>query len=209
MFPDLHATVLLGTIVGPLIVVAASPGWRARPLRDVLVALLPIVCVGVLLSLMASVMGFPIAEWVFPAAGIVVAGLFVKSRRTFETVRWSLFGLTVCLCLNSMFLRMEGYSSDVKSAGAMYRTLERGRLDSAGDALARVVPGNQVLPPEPLRNVLGQTPLTEWDRKSFERLWHTSFTGLYRIAATPGEVWYPGGPVATGSKQLEWRPTDS
>jgi hypothetical protein len=71
MWVDLHATLVLGAVVVPLIVAALSPGWRARAVRDTVIAVLPIAAVGVLFLCLLSAAGIPIAPCV----------LFALSRR--------------------------------------------------------------------------------------------------------------------------------
>ena len=77
MLPSLHALVILGTLIVPLIVIALSHGWHPRPIRHVLgfVAALAVMGAMCLLLLMP---GVPIAEWLFPLIGIVLG---VVARR--------------------------------------------------------------------------------------------------------------------------------
>ena len=77
MFVGVHAIVILGTLIVPLIVIGFSRGWRPRPIRHVLgfVAALAVMGAICLLLLMP---GVPIAEWLFPLIGIVLG---VVARR--------------------------------------------------------------------------------------------------------------------------------
>ena len=204
MFVDLHATLVLGAVVVPLIVAALSPGWRARAVRDTVIAVLPIAAVGVLFLCLLSAAGVPIAEWLFPLVGVVVAGLLVKSRRAFQALRLLLFFLAVALCLNAMFLRIDGYAS--ATASRIYEASDRARLGALGDKLRSRFPADQVLPEGSLTKIVADPRTAECDRTTLQPLWHTFFTGLYQVVGTPGEAWYPGGPVSVGAGQLQWRP---
>lgn len=144
MLVDLHATLVLGAMVVPLLVAALNPGSRPRAVRDTVLAVLPIGAVGVVFLCLLSAAGVPVAEWLFPLAGGIVAGLFVKSQRTFQVLRWSLFGLSVLLCLNAMLLRTEGYAS--ASASRMYEASDRARLGTLGDKLRSRFSADHVLP---------------------------------------------------------------
>jgi hypothetical protein len=206
MYADLHALVVLGAAVAPLIAIGLSPGRRVRPVRAVLIGIAPIAAVAMMSLLILSATGVPISEWAVPLAATALAGLFVKSQRLFDALRWSLFVLAVLLCLNAMALRADGYASSV--ASGRYQALEQNRLAALGQRLRKASPANQEYPPGPLATVLAEPGIGDWDRRTLEALWHTAFTGLYEVRTTPGEVWYPGGPVATGSQQLSWKPKD-
>ncbi len=67
----------------------------------------------------------------------------------------------------------------------------------------RKLPADKVFPEGPVAQVVNHP--AKWDRRTFQPLWHTLITGLYRVNTEPGEFWYSGGPAATG--QVEWRRT--
>ena len=203
MFVDLHATLTLGAMVVPLVVAALSPGSRPRAVRDTVLAVLPIAVTGAIFLCLLSAAGVPVAEWLFPLAGAMVAGLFVKSPRAFQLLRWSLFGLSVLLCLNAMLLRTDGYAS--ASASRMYEASDRARLGTLGDKLRSRFPADHVLPEGSLTRTVPDPRLAQWDRITLRPLWHTFFTGLHEVVTTPGEAWYPGGPVSAGAGQIQWR----
>jgi len=205
MFADLHAVLVLAGVVATLVAIVWSPAWRPRPVRQTLVAAVPIVVVGTLCRCLLSATGIPVAEWLFPLLGVILGGLFVENQRAFQVLRWSLLGLSILLCVNGMFLRTNGYASAV--ALPMYQAMDRSRLHVLEIKLQEEFAADRVLPRGSLAEMLEDPGIARWDRRTIERVWHTSFTGLYRIVATPSEVWYPGGPVATGSKQLEWKPS--
>ena len=205
MFADLHAVVILGTLIVPLIVVAANPACRPRPWQEVVAAIAPIAVVGVIFLLGLSVTGVPIAEWLFPMIGVTIAGVLVKSNRTFQAIRWVLFVLAVGLGINGWALRSDSYVSS--SAQRFYQGAERNRLVVIRNKLEQTYPGNKELPAQPVAQILAeQEDLTTWNRKKLHSVWHTAFTGLYRVTETAGEAWYPGGPVAIGAGKVEWKP---
>ena len=203
MFADLHAILLLAALIVPLVAVAVSPAWRPRPLRVVAVALLPIAVVGLAFLSLLSARGTAVAEWLFPLVGMTVAGLFVKSRRAFEVMRWGLFGLAVVLSVHAMALRTHGYASS--RASRMYQAFEKARLAGVAERLQAELPADAELPPGPVSDVLGDPAAACWERKALRPLWHTCFTGLHEVIRTPGAVWYPGGPIARSARRLEWR----
>ena len=203
MFANLHAVVILGAVIAPLIVVGLSPAWRPRPAREVILAIAPIAAVGLIFLGLLSLAGIPIAEWLFPLIGATIGALFVKSNRAFQVIRWTMFGLSVGLCLNAMALRMDGYASS--SLLRAYQAADRNRLAAIADKLRHRFPGDKELPAGSLVTVLAEQELTVWSRSTLLPVWHTAFTGLYQVAETPGEVWYPGGPVESGAGKLEWK----
>ncbi len=201
MFVNLHVVLILMGVVAPVVAVGFSPGWRPRPLKRVFVAASPIVIVGIL-CLLLLMAGIPVAEWLFPLVGLVIAGLFVKSERAFQMLRWSLAGLATVLSINGLELRGNGYTSDV-ALSRRYEGKERAHLVALQDELKKL-PADKVFPEGPVAQVLDHP--AKWDRRALRPAWHTFFTGLYQVTTTPGDFWYPGGAVAVA--QLRWQPRD-
>jgi len=205
MFVDVHAIVILTTLIVPVMLIAWNHSWRPRSLPKAMVPALAITSVGMACLLLLSVFGVPIAEWVFPGVGAAFGGFFVKSQRLFRTMGWALFLATVGLCLNFCFLTRSGYTSSPGRTAAMYASLERAFVKSLSDQMGKAFPANDVLPQTPLNEILPGRDHADWDRKTMCRLWHTWFTGLYEITTIPGEIWYPGGPVASATGSLRWK----
>jgi hypothetical protein len=192
------------SVVAPILVAASAPAWRPRPVGQTVIAAVPIAVVGIVCLCLLSATGVPIAEWGFPLIGVVVAGFCVQSQRAFQALRWSLLCLVCLLCLNAIELRVNGYASAV--ASRMYESSERARLAALQGKLQEDFPADNVLPQASVAKILDRPELAQWDRRTLQPGWHTAFTGLYEVTTIPGEFWYPGGPVATGSTQLQWKP---
>jgi len=199
MFVNLHATLILASLLVPIIVVAFSAGLRPRPLGRVLIALAPILVVGVICLLLLSAAGVPIAEWMFPLVGLTIAGLCVKSERAFQALRWSLFGVALALSANGAELRGFDYASDARLART-FEAMEQRHLAALQDEV-RKLPGDNVFAEGPVAHLLNHP--AKWERKTLQAIWHTWFTGLYQVVSEPGEFWYSGGPVGAG--HVEWR----
>ncbi len=209
MFVDVHAIVILTTVVVSVVIVVCNHSWRPRPLQKAIAPVLAIAGVGVLCICLLSVFGVPIAEWVFPGIGAFLVGFFMKSPRASKTISWGLFIVAVGLCVNSCLLRSNGYTSAPERTRAMYGALEQAFMKSLSGQLRKTFPADEVLAQGPLDGILpGPDRRTDWDRKTLRRLWHTWFTGLHEITTVPGEIWYPGGSVAVGSGKLLWKTKD-
>ncbi len=173
-----------------------------------MLAITPIALVGVVFLSLLSAVGVPVAEWLFPLIGVTAAGLLLKSNRAFQAIRWTLLGLAIALCLNGMALRMDRYAGS--SALMVYQAAERSRLGVIRDKLRQKYPPNKELQAGRLATFLAEHgELTTWSSRELRRVWHTAFTGLYRVVEIPGEAWYPGGPIATGAGKVEWKPKNS
>ncbi len=205
MFPSLHAILILGTLVVPLTVVAVNHTWHPHPLQQVLGFVVAVLALGIVCMLLLMP-GVPIAEWLFPLIGIVLAGLFAKNQRLAQGLCWGLLIASVGLCANALALRVSGYTSAPPS---LYASLDRMHLEYLGKELRQKYPLDQVLAPGLVKEMLPQLGKVDWDRKTLRPLWHTSLTRLYEVVTTPGVVWYPGGPVSLGSENLQWKPKSS
>ena len=205
MFVDVHAIVILTTVVVPVVVIGLSHGWRPRPIRQVLGFVAALVVMGAI-CLLLLMPGVPIAEWLFPLIGTVLAGLFVKSPRAFQALCWGLLLVAVGLCVNTLALRVHGYTSTPPS---LYQSLDRRYLESLAKELRQTYPPDRVLAHAPLKEILPKFGKCDWDRKTIRPLWHTPLTRLYEVTITPGMVWYPGGPISVGSENLQWKPKNS
>jgi len=200
VFVNLHAILILASLLAPIIVVAFSPGLRPRPLGRVLIAISPILVVGVVCLLLLSAAGIPVAEWTFPLVGLTIAGLCVKSERAFQALRWSLFGVALALSAHGAELRGFDYASDARLART-FEAMEQRHLAALQDEV-RKLPADKVFSEGPVAQVVDHP--AKWNRRTFRPLWHTLFTGLYWVDSEPGEFWYSGGPAGKG--QVEWRP---
>jgi hypothetical protein len=199
---NLHAVAVLGTLIVPLIVIAFSHGWHPRPIRQFLGFVVAFAVMGGL-CLLLLMLGVPIAEWLFPLIGIVLAGFFVKSQRAFQALCWGLLLMSVGLCGNALALRGHGYTSTPPS---LYQSLDLAYLENLGKKLREAYSADHVLAPSLLKEILPELRNAGWNRKTARPLWHTPFTRLYEITTMPGEIWYPGGPVSVGSENLKWKP---
>jgi hypothetical protein len=206
MFINLHAVVILATVIVPLCLIARDCSWHPRRLQKVAVPVFVMVGMGILCLSLLSVFGVPITEWVFPAVGAILAGLFLKSHRTFTLTSWSLVVVAVVLCINSCLLKTQGYTAAPDTTRAMHSALEQAFVQSLSTNLRDAFPPDKLLLEAPVDTILPGSEQSDWDRKTVGRLWHTWFTGLYEIRSRRGDIWYPGGPVGPGSKKLLWKP---
>ena len=207
MLPDIHAVVILMTVVVPLILIGLRPAWRPRSCKRLAIPVLALGTLGLVCSCFLTTLGTPRAEWFFPMIGVCLAGLFMRSDRVYRVTSWSLVAAAVALSYNSLMLRDHGYTSAPETSMSAFRGFEQGTLALLGKDLRTIVPPDRELPAGPLKDIVPRfAGWTDIKRCNIRATWHTLFTGLYKIEAVPGQVWYPGGPVAKGSQQLEWRP---
>lgn len=205
MLANVHAVMILAGLVLPLGAAAASPAWRPRAGREVVLGVAPLIAIGLMCSLLRSGMGAPVAEWAFPSVGVAIGGLFVKSEQAWPAIRWGLLGLAAVLCLNAMALRQNGYAS--YSAVRVFQGVESAWLAALRARLQHQFAAEKELPAGRVSTFLvGEESLALWNKNTLQPVWHTPFTGLYRIEETAGEAWYPGGTLAGGCPRIEWRP---
>jgi hypothetical protein len=200
MFADLHAIAVLSTLVVPAVVIAFSHGWPPPRERRWVYAFCAITLFGTISVLIPSARGVPLTEWVFPLVATVLAAMFVKSEGAFRTVRSGLLLATVVLWCNHFFLVSDGYTS-----GLRFNSPPQRLLIYAGEQMRREFLLDRVFPPGPVKDLLPGFEEPWFAPRTYRRLWHTPFTRLYEVTRTPGEVWYPGGPVEKGSRELVWK----
>ena len=215
MLVDLHAIAILLSGIAPLVVILCSHGRPTRPLRQAMAPVLAIAVVGAVCACLLNLRGVPIAEWAFPVIGAVCVGLFVKHDLAFRVAGWALFLVAVVLCANGCWLLASGeYTTAPQRTKQFYQARENVFLQSSAKALRNALPPTEVLPEGPLSKVLAESDRdprqaadlqTHWDREEIHTLWHTWYTRLHKIRAVPGEIWYPGGPVASASAKLQWK----
>ena len=208
MFASLHAVGVLGTLVVPGIVIAFSHGWPPPRQRRWLYAVCVITLFGIMSGLLLSARGAPVTEWLFPLVAMVPATMFVKSERAFRAVRSALLLATVVLWCTHLCLIFDGYTSDLPLQTRFDRASASAALTHVRDRMQGRFPPELVFPPSPVKDLLPGLEEPEFTPCTYRRLWHTPFTRLYEITRTPAEIWYPGGPVATGSQELTWKPKD-
>jgi len=204
--PSIHAVVILGTVLVPLAAVGVGFAWSLQRLPQVLGFLAATLGMGSF-CLFLLMPGAPIAEWVFPSIGIIIAGLFVKNRRAAWALVWVLVIAAGGLCANAFMLRTaeSGYTSFPAS---LYEQLHQAHLANVANQIRRQYPPDHVLPPGPVHEIAPPVEIPDYEPTTFSSEWHTRLTRLYRATKTPGVIWYPGGPVEEGAKNLQWKTSE-
>ena len=178
MFADLHAMLIILTVIVPAIVVGVSHGWVLRPLRAIAVPTLVIACVGVFSMLLEFYPGAPTSEWLFPLLAIVISGLFVKSPKAFDLLCRCLPWAAILLSINHLVLLLRGeYTSAPLRAERLFRTEEEGRLDYLGIELRRRFSPERSFPAGALRAIMPESPETDIPQNNVVAMWYSKFTG--------------------------------
>jgi hypothetical protein len=203
----IHMTLLALVVVVAVALVAWRPGRLPRPTPDVVVAVAPLLVVGVICQLLLSAAGKPSLEWAVPALAVLAVGLGCRSEGAFRAARWGFLAASLVLCDNFMTLvQLGGYTADPGTSRTIARALQRTEISRASDALMQAHAAGGELPAGPLSALLHRPGYDQVEGRTIERLWHTPLTGLYRVRRTRGSLWYPGGDVMTASRRIEWRP---
>jgi len=205
VFASVHAVAVLGTLVVPAIVIAFSHGWPPPRQRRWILSVCAITLLGIACLLLLSTRGLPVTEWLFPLVAMIPTTMFVKSQRAFQALRSGLVLAAVVLCGTHLGLLFDGYTSDLPLQTRFDRASASAALTHVRDRMQGRFPPELVFPPGPVKDLLPGLEEPEFTPCTYRRLWHTPFTRLYEITRTPVDIWYPGGPVATGSLGLEWK----
>jgi len=130
-----------------------------------------------------------------------IAFFFPLARRT-----WSLalffFTLAMAIMLPGLAGRLRGYTF----LSHEY-TRSRDSLRFYLEDLARETESYPAgwLVDEPFATEILQRSMQGW-RYIPHSLWHSRFSGIYRLEVIQGETWYPGGSLKTGIRKIEIRP---
>lgn len=202
----IHLSLIAAVVISTVALVVWDWGYPPkRSLKEVLIALLPLVVVGGVCGLLMSATGAPLVEWVIPALAVLTVGMLCGSERVFHRTRWAMFLVTIILCVNFTslvhgdFTAAPGYSRGVSKARQALA------MNAARKALEKSYPADTVLPEGSVATLLGEpdTGIVEVD--TIERCWFTPLTRLYLVKRGQAMLWCPGGSLEAASKQLELR----
>jgi len=103
-----HIVVLYGSCAAALFATAITPGDARRPW---LLALAPIVALGVLESLLLTIKGHLVLQWLFPLATLAAVLRFSRSDVVARWSRRALPAVALGLMIHAHYLMGHGYST--------------------------------------------------------------------------------------------------
>lgn len=160
------------------------------------------------------VAGAPFAQWLVPAACVAALTLCV-SRRLVAVAGVAVVGGALWFLLLSHMAIAD--SAHYTTDAAIYRFLDRWRgdvcrktvrhLESVAAADAAYPEGwlVETVPAACDWWTLGAMRRRACHRTVVVPLWHTWLTGIHGLHLTRVDLWYPGGPLSTSARHIEWR----
>lgn len=214
MVATLHALLLLAIPIGAIVVcVVARRRRRSR--------LVSFVCLGVALGLGFLCWlfnqhmcweGNPVAQWFIPMPFLWLVLVCLADTRLRR-----LTGLLIAVGMIGLSCQY----TDIVHGERWTGSARWGRLHQAvgGSTLRAIVAELAELPQddptsyaagwlrdlpiaEHVNDLLNKRPFV---RGEIEPVWHSKFTALYRRVSIPQDVWFPGGTLAEGAEDLEFR----
>lgn len=198
----IHLALLLATTVIGLVLIYSDPGLARRPLRRVLWAAAPLFALGLVSSLLMSLDGIPLTEWVLPTVVLLCVGVLCKSERRFTSAAVTMFIAATALTGSFLYLISHGYTAAPDRSLSVARVRQKAKIQAAGGALRNRFSADAELRPGPVAWLLGDPGFNEVEVVRAERLWHTPITRLYRLQRDRKTLWCPGGNVEQAIRGL-------
>lgn len=202
---EFHAIALLMVALSPVTLwLMRRAHRRTTPPASIknIVYALPFLIVGGILSAMLSINGTPTSEWVVPTFVIVAAAFIAPSPKSMRTFSIVLFFVCIALCIDGLWLRSSGYTSDPARTASYSAAISRTTLNSVRDKVQKQQ-WPPVDAPKPLSELVDQQiPNVECVHVVTE--WHTPITGLFKINRDEQRIWVTG--MNGAIPQLETRP---
>jgi|GEM_PF-1621506 len=202
----IHLSLIAAVVISTVALVIWDWGYPPkRSIREVLIAVLPLIVVGGVCGLLMSATGAPLVEWVIPSLAILVVGMACGSERVFQRTRWAMFLVTIILCVNFTGLVHGDFTAAPGYSRVVSKTRQRMAMNAARKALEKSYPADSVLPEGPVATLLGEPNTGVVEVDTIERCWFTPITRLYLVKRGRAILWCPGGSLEAASKQLELR----
>ena len=202
----LHAVALLIVLLSPLVLFFSRPSGTSANRQMVIekiVYVIPFLIIGALFSAFLSINGTPLAEWVIPAFVVLAAAIIAPSVSSMRRLSIVVLVLCIALCVEGLWLRESGYTSNPELTLRSNRARSRAVLNSVRETASR----QQLLPedmPKPLNELLRQDIPTV-ESVDIVSEWHTLITGLFRIKTREQVIWVVG--IDGEVPRLEARPS--
>jgi len=204
-----YLILLIGAVLLTLVLVVRNWGYPTqRSLKDLLVALLPFLGIGVMSLLLMSATGSPCIEWVVPALAVLAIGLTCKSDRLFTAMRTAMFLVACVLCVLFTQLVHTDFTAVPAHNARISKLRQSVALKAARTALEQAYSPDRVLPEGPVASLLSEPALGVVVTNTLERRWFTPITRLYQVKHGHARVWYPGGRLDVASAKLGLRVTN-
>jgi len=198
-----YLILLLAVVLSMLVLVVRNWGYPTqRSLKDLLVALLPFLGLGVASLLLMTATGAPRIEWVVPALAVLAIGLTCRSDRLFTAMRAAMFLVACVLCVLFTQLVHTDFTAVPAHNARISKLRQSVALKAARTALEQAYPPDRVLPEGPVASLLSEPALGVVVTNTVERRWFTPITRLYQVKQGQARVWYPGGRLDLVSEKL-------
>lgn len=199
----LYLILLAICVAIPLLLIIAFPGFSSRPLASLLRFLLPFVLLGLCSKLLVSGTGTPNLEWILPLFGVLNLWLFCNRESVFRYGSIVLLSIALLQCFNFVYLVHGDYTAQPEFSEKIAAAQQKALLLSAKEAIRHSFPKDELVPPGNVATLLGDSRFAEANSLSFERQWHTMFTGLYLIKRKKTTLWCSGGLNEDASNNIQ------
>lgn len=205
---NLHAILMVAVVLGALALLILARRRRPRPATILVASIIALfTCMIGTGFHHACIQGQPVMQWMIPSGCIWVILLFVAGRLRKLIASTLLFVAMIVMCQQySRWVHEDGWTGDIEAMRGSAINRQRVMISRAENFLADRAATNAAHFPACWMKDL---PPVNADRESYKlylgnhlwlgdyiRLWHSSFTRLYRAkAGTDRDLWYLGGPI--------------